>query len=145
MNKVLMLLVAFAAIAIQRVTANDSCVIRFNKQIVFKGEVDQEDAVARLARTTFKPSDCITISYFTENASTAWERTFYLNDASENTVKAINYTKQSGTVSVKASILNGMKAKNQPVLIYTVSLPKDKAMAASVRVRRMFICKIEWN
>ncbi|GEO11817.1 hypothetical protein [Segetibacter aerophilus] len=144
MRKLIMLF-AFVALIIVRANASDSCKILFNKQVIFNGAADQETAVALLKAKIFKPKDCIAISYKSETANKGWERTFYINDASEKSLKVITLNKQSGSVAVKASILNKMKEKKQPVFIYTTSLPTDKALAARVRVRRIFICKIEWN
>ena len=145
MNKGLMLLCVFIALALSKAKGNDSCKILFNKQVIFKGSVDDEAAVASLKVKKLTNKDCLTIRYNTENASKGWERTFYINGPEERNLKTITLAKQSGSVSVKASVLNEMKEKKLPVFIYTTSLPTDKTMAARIRVRRMFICKIEWN
>jgi hypothetical protein len=139
------MLCAFVALNIAGASANDSCKILFNKQVIFEGPVDQETAVAPLKAKVFTNNDCIIISYKSENANKGWERTFYINESSEKSLKVIRLNKQSGTVAVKAAILNKLKEKKQPVFIYTVSLPIDKGLAARIRVRRIFICKIEWN
>jgi hypothetical protein len=139
------MLFAFVALMIPGANANDSCKILFNKQVIFNGVADQETAVASLKAKIFKAKDCLTISYKSETVNKGWERTFYINDSSEKSLKVITVNKQSGSVAVKASILNKMKEKKQPVFIYTTSLPTDKALAARIRVRRIFICKIEWN
>lgn len=145
MVKLLMLLFAFIAATISNANASDSCKVFFNKQLIFKGEVDNESSASALRVKSFKKSDCIIIVYKSETTNKGWERTFYLNGADEKNIKTITTSKQSGSVSVKASVLNEMKEKRQPVLIYTTSLPADKALAARIRVRRLFICKIEWK
>ena len=66
------------------------------------------------------------------------------NDANDNTIKALKISNQSGCVSFNASVFEELKNKKHPIFIYTTSLPKDPAIAATVRVRRMMICKIEW-
>lgn len=113
--------------------------------MIYKGDVERETAVALLTVKPFTSKDCITIKYNSEHANKGWDRTFYINGPNEKNLKTITIGQQSGTVSVKASALNEMKEKKQPVFIYTTSLPSDKALAARVRVRRMLICKIEWN
>ena len=140
-----MLLCVFITVTLLSAKANDSCKILFNKQVIFKGSVEEgaADAFIKVKRLTAK--DCITIRYYSENTSKGWQRTFYINGPEESNLKTITIGKQSGAVSVKASVLNEMKEKKLPVFIYTTSLPTDKAMAARVRVRRMLICKIEWN
>ena len=140
-----MLLSAFVILSAIRADANDSCEVLFNKQVVFKGEVDQENAIAFIKATYFKNTDCIIVKYHSEKALKGWKRTFYFDASDDHNLKTIELGKQNGSVSVKASVLNEMQKKKQAVFIYTMSLPIDKAMAARVRVRRMLICKIEWN
>ena len=127
------------------VSANDSCRIFFNKQEIFNGEVEHETSVASIKSKTFTKSDCIRILYKSEHVAKGWERIFYINAPEERNLKTITIGQQSGRASFTATVLNAIKDKKQPVLIYTISLPADKAMAARIRVRRMFICKIEWN
>jgi hypothetical protein len=133
------------ALTFYQADANDSCRILLNDQVIFKGQVEQENATALIRTNQFKETDCLKIVYYSENPSKGWNRTFYLNGTNDENLKTIDLKKQNGSVSVKASVLNKMKAKRQPVFIYTMSLPTDKAMAARVRVRRIFICKMEWN
>lgn len=146
MNKQLILLPVFIALSAFIARANDSCAVLFNKQVIFKGDVEQENAIAVIkAEGPLKNTDCITIKYRSEKVLKGWKRTFYLDASDDQNLKTIELNKQNGSVSVKASLLNEMKEKKRPVFIYTMSLPTDKAMAARIRVRRMFICKIEWN
>ncbi|MCW3080012.1 hypothetical protein [Segetibacter sp.] len=144
MNK-LITLFAFVTLMTINAKANDSCKILFNKQLIFNGVADQETSVASIKEREFLQKDCITISYKSEHTNKGWNRTFYVNSADDRNLKTVTVNKQSGSVSVKASILNKVKEKKQPVFIYTTSLPTDKALAARIRVRRIFICKIEWN
>jgi hypothetical protein len=145
MNKLMMILSSFVVLSAFSANANDSCEVLFNKQVIFKGEVEQENSVAFIKATRFKNTDCITINYHSEKVNKGWKRTFYLNASDDQNLKTLELNKQNGSISVKASVLNEMKEKKQPVFIYTMSLPTDKAMAARIRVRRILICKIEWN
>ena len=145
MNKLLLFFIAFVAMIGMRANASDTCVILFNKKVIFKGEVDKTDAVAFLKSNSFKKTDCLLIKYVSENELKGWKRTFYFDTEQDENVTTLELKKQSGSVYVNASLLDKMKEKKQPVIIYTMSLPTDKAMAARIRVRRIFICKIEWN
>lgn len=140
-----MLLSVFMALAVTDANAGDSCQILFNKQIIFKGGVDRQDAVAYFKARQFKNTDLINIKFYSDNANKGWRRTFYIDDESNNNIKKIEMDKQSGSVTFSASVLAAGKEKKQAFSVYTTSLPTDKAMAARIRVRRMFICKIEWN
>ncbi len=145
MKQAFVLIPAFLLLSVLKVMANDSCTLLLNKQVVFKGMVEQRDAVAFIESTKLKSTDRITIVYHTEHESRGWRRFFYVQDSAQGQVKTIELGKQSGSVTISGSDLRAMKEKNKPVFIYTISLPKDKAMAARVRVRTLFLCKIEWS
>ncbi len=136
---------AFLALSTVKVNAADSFIVLYNKHVIFKGMTEQENAAAYIKAKEFKNTDSITIIYKSENADKGWKRTFYMVDAKERNIKTIELLKQSGSVSMNASALQEMKEKKQPVFIYTVSLPADPKLAAGIRVRRIMLCKIEWN
>lgn len=144
MTKLLILLSTSLLLLTTKANASDSCKILLNKKTLFNGTVDDTNAVIKLSSAGFKNADCITIAYATETSMKRWNRTFYVETARGQNLKTIKMDKQSGSVSFKASVLTDMQVKKQPVLLYTISLPADKAMAARIRVRPMLICKIEW-
>ncbi len=125
--------------------ASESWQILFNNKVIFKGNSDQPDPTLSLKATSFKETDKITIKYFMDNADNTWKRIFMVNDENEKSYITIELNKQSGSVSFKANKLKELMEKKKPFFIYTVSTPKDRSLAASVRVRRVLLCKIEWN
>lgn len=145
MSKLILLLFAFVFTVNGKVNANDSCQIILNKRVIFRGEADQQNAVLFIEAKQFKKGDYLTLRYCSENESKGWNRTFYLNDANDENLKTIELSKQSGSASIDASVLNKQIEKRAPVFIYTMSLPTDKKLAARIRARRIFMCKIEWN
>jgi hypothetical protein len=74
-----------------------------------------------------------------------WKRTFYISDSNDENLKTAEINTQAGSVSFNASVIKDLMNKKQPVFIYTTSLPKNKELAARIRVRRVLLCKIEWN
>ena len=145
MKKLLLLIPAFLLLVVLKVAANDSCVVLLNNRVVFKGLVEQQDAVVTIKSKDLKGNDRISIVYHTQNESKGWKRTFYVQDSTQENVKTIELGQQSGSVTISGTVLNAMKEKKKPVFIYTISLPKDKAMAARIRVRTLFLCKIAWS
>ena len=125
--------------------AQDKWEAVYNKKIVHKGGVDKGDVITLRAVPSFKTTDILSLRYHTENSDNTWKRTFYINGANDNVLKTIEMNGQSGTVRIKNSILKELAAKKQPLTVYTSSVPKDPAKASSVRVRRMMLCKIEWQ
>ena len=144
MNKIIVLLF-FMALASLKAGAHDRCEVYLNKQLIFKGEVEQENPVAHVTSRLYKATDCITVKYYSEQISKGWTRTFYFNGSDDKNIRIVEMAKQNGSVAVKASAFRNMMRKNEPVYIYTVSLPVDKTLASRIRVRRMLICKIVWN
>ena len=144
MKKIFFLL-SFLGIAFVNAGANDSCKIYFNKKLISKVRVDHDKSVAYLSSRSPKKTDCITVRYFSENVNKGWKRTIYFNARDERNIRTVEMDKQDGSVSVRASLFREMMEKKEPVFIYTMSLPADKALASRIRVRRMLICKLEWN
>jgi hypothetical protein len=141
----MLLIPVFLLLTHLNANAMDRWEILFNNKVLFKGSEEQENNRIDFKRTTFKKTDCFTIKFIAENAQNSWNRTFYINGKEDNNIKTLVISKQSGKVSVSALELSEMMNKKVPVFIYTTSLPKDAAKAATVRVRRILLCKLEWN
>ncbi len=136
---------AVALSAAAKAEPTESWQIILNNKIIFKGNSEQANPTASLKASPFKATDKITIKYFMDNADNTWKRIFMVNDENEKSYITIELNKQTGSVSFKASKLKELMEKKKPFFIYTVSTPKDRSLAASVRVRRVLLCKIEWN
>src|SRR4051812_26044079 len=57
MKKAILFITIFTVVTIFKATANDSCVIYLNKQVIFKGTVDREDAMGTIKATEVKDND----------------------------------------------------------------------------------------
>jgi hypothetical protein len=123
----------------------DSWQILFNQKVVLKGNADKPDTELTIKTPALKSTDKITVKYISATADDKWKRSFYINDSVDNNILTIPLSKQTGSICVTAGKLTQLMKHKQPVFIYTTSIPKDKAMAATVRVRRMLLCKIEWK
>jgi hypothetical protein len=144
MKKTLLLIPLLLMLSLVKVSAMDRWEILLNKQVIFKGTSEQENPTLRFKTKTFKKTDSFTLRYTSENPQRGWNRTFYVTDSEENNLKTVTVDNQSGQVSVKASAVKELMGKKHPVFIYTTSLPKDPSKAATVRVRRILVCKVEW-
>jgi hypothetical protein len=145
LNKHLLIIVALLSASFTNTAAIDTWQIFINKQVIFKGNAEMEETAVAIKIKTLKPQDCLIIKYFIDNPNPNWKRTFYINDSNDISVKTVEINKQSGSVSVNASVFKQLMDKKQPVFIYTTSLPKDPQKAAAVRVRRILLCKINWK
>jgi hypothetical protein len=146
MIKVFLLCIcAFVFYANSEAEPAESWQIVVNDKVVFKGNSDHDNPTVKLKPFSVKATDKITIRYFMTEADNSWKRTFYLNDESEKNFVTIGLNKQNGSVSFKATNLKELIEKKKTIYIHTVSIPKDPALAASVRVRRVLLCRVEWN
>ena len=145
MNKSLILLIALFTMAFTEANSQDSWQIIVNKKTILKGIVGDEATTAVIKAGTPIPKGCIYIKFKSASNEAGWKRTFYINNTQDHVVKSFDMPKQSGTICIKASSLKILQENKQPFVIYTTSIPNDPAQAASVRVRRFMLCKIEWN
>ncbi len=145
MLKNLIVCICAVALSAAKAEATESWQILFNNKVIFKGNSDQTDPSASLKVSAFKATDKITITYSMSNADNTWKRTFLINDESEKNFVTLELNKQSGSVCFNAAKLKDLLEKKKPFYIHTVSVPKNPSLAASVRVRRVLLCKVEWN
>jgi hypothetical protein len=145
MNKAIILLSVFLAFAFTTADAKDSWQILINKQVIFKGNSDDESPTVSVKVRVLKKTDCIAINYNMDDPDKGWKRTFYISDSNDENLKTAEINTQAGSVSFNASVIKDLMNKKQPVFIYTTSLPKNKELAARIRVRRVLLCKIEWS
>jgi hypothetical protein len=145
MSNFIILLSAFLALGFTNASGQDSWQVLLNKKPLLKGIIEQDDKTATINSATFKSDDCITIKYQSAAAEAGWGRTFFINNANDHVVKQIEIKTQNGTATIKAADLKELAQNKQPFFIYTTSLPSDPSKAASIRVRRIKLCKIEWN
>jgi len=145
MKRIAIVISLLLMLSLTEVNAMDHWEILFNKKVILKGTSNQEDQTLHFKPRTFKSTDRFTLKYISEGSEAGWNRTFYLIDTKDENLKTVKIDKQSGELSAKASAVAELINKKKPVFIYTTSLPKDPNKAATVRVRRILLCKIEWN
>jgi hypothetical protein len=145
MKRLLIFLLSFLVLSFSKAQSPDNWQILLNKRSIFKGNSDRSNPATIVKTKSLKMSDCLTIRYNTDNADIGWKRTFYVNDSVDQNIKTLHLNKQSGCVSFKVSALKEMIDKKRPVFIFTTSLPRDPSKAAVVRIRRVLLCKIDWN
>lgn len=139
-------LLSIATILMANTTnAQDKWEAVYNNKVIHKGTADADDVITVPRVPHLKTTDVLTLRYHTENSDNTWKRTFYINDAGDQVLKTVEMNNQSGSVRISNAFLRKLIAKKEPVTLYTSSIPKDQLKAATVRVRRMMLCKIEWK
>jgi hypothetical protein len=122
----------------------DTWKILLNNKVIASGKSDKADSAVHLKASLLKKTDKIILSYSTANANPGWNRTFFINNEKDESLVTLPMSKQSGSVYMNADRLKKLIAKTKSFYIYTISLPKDRSLAARVRVARVLLGKIEW-
>jgi hypothetical protein len=99
-----------------------------NKKTVKKGELDNDYCL----EITYKESS--------PQKEKEWKRSFLLFDENDNELIRKDSTRN---VLIPASELKTLFGDKTKIRIYTVTLPTDPNMAASIRVRRVHLATIE--
>jgi hypothetical protein len=140
----LVIYLAMFALAAQA-QSGDSWKIFLNKKLLLQTPVESNEAVVVLNKATTIAKNTLSIQYKSADTESDFKRSFYINDAQEKTIKKIDLKAVDGTVIINTKDLKAAAASRKPLFIYTTAIPKDPAMAAAVRVRRLLLCKIEWK
>jgi len=124
----------------------DTWTLTLNKKVLARGTTSEENAAATIYKSVVKSAkNALEFVYKSDAENKDWNRTILLNDANDVSYSSYELKSQSGTVSIPVTLLKKLVAKNEPVYIYTVSVPKDANLAALVRVRRILLVKIDWR
>jgi hypothetical protein len=124
--------------------SEDIWTVKRNGKVIYTGRAGEEITIPVKAKK-LPQSTKYTFTYKTADADNTWNRTIYINNEQDHVVKKFVLPNQSGSIFIKAADINPLLAKKQTLSIYTASLPKDKAQAATVRVRRVMLGKIDLN
>ncbi len=119
----------------------DSWKIYHNRKEVasfkFKEGADERRLVL-LNRALDEPGFLI-ITYTPVSKQSDWVRQFIITDSTDKELKKIENTAQ---LRIHNSDVARLLERRDRIRIYTLSIPKDPALAAVVRVRRILLCTI---
>ena len=94
-----------------------------------------------LTKSQISREDSLVIEYTEAHLNKEWNRTFiFYNGQTE--LLHFDFQVSSGIYGLPMKKIAPKLHDNSSLTIYTFSLPKDKALAATVRVRRILICKL---
>jgi hypothetical protein len=146
MKKLYALMITLATLlSVAYAQAGDSWKIYLNKKLLLQTPVESNEAVIVLDKAATLSKNTISIQFKSGDTESDFKRSFFLNDAGEKTIKKLELKGIDGTVTLNTMELKAAASSRKPLFIYTTAIPKDPAMAAAVRVRRVLLCKIEWK
>ena len=120
----------------------DSWKIYHNRKLAgsfnLKKETNNENKVVLLNRTLEGPG--FVVIEYTPNADEAeWIRTIAFVDSSDKNIREYNNTL---LLRIHNAEIAGILEGRQKVKVYSWAIPKDPAIAATVKVRRILLCTL---
>ena len=103
-----------------------------------KEETNNENKVVLLNRLLKGPGFFV-LKYIPAKEQAEWIRTIAFVDSSDKSIREFNNTL---LLKIKNEELAGIMEGRPKVKVYTWAIPKDPAIAATVRVRRILLCTL---
>jgi hypothetical protein len=100
-------------------------------------ESEEKNVISVKAKDLSKKND-FTILYTEKEKNAAWQRSIIAVDDKDQEL----LNKQTDKLKIKNSELLQLFKKSNKIRFYTISLPKDPAKRAVVRVRRVHLCTL---
>jgi hypothetical protein len=141
--KNLLLLVFLGAYTMTNAQTQDSWKIKWGNKALLSASTENEKANTRsLKKTDLSKNAFLEIDYKEADPAKEkkWVRSFLFFDENDNELLRKENTRNLKLSSAELTKLFGDRKK---LRIYTVSLPSDPALAATVRVRRVHLCSLE--
>ena len=142
MTKLLFFILALAATIVLHAQSYDSWEIYQNRKEVSKfnnkKETDDERRVVLLNRFLEGPGFVI-FEFKPNQAESEWIRTIAFYDSTDKLIRDFNNTL---LLRIHNSDMSQIMDGRQGVKVYSWALPKDPAVAATVRIRRLLLCTL---
>ncbi len=135
-------IIASFSLNAQSLEKTDTWTISLNKKIILStSNEDETTNTKKIQRSALtKKAAFLDIKYTQGRVRTGWDRsiTFYDENDAELLSKSIKADLKLNSKEMKKIAAAGKKIK-----IYTIAVPSDPKIAATVRVRRVHLCTLE--
>jgi hypothetical protein len=143
MTKWLLTIVALLSFTMANADTIDNWQIHLNNKLLLKGNINvEEPTTIKLSFADAKGN--LKITYRNDAPSKEWNRSFMICDANGEVLIQKDISSNAGTSSFSMAAIKKITGK-KTVTIYTVSMPNDPNVAATVRVRRFLLGTIAWK
>jgi hypothetical protein len=140
--KIILFISSFIFSATIMAQSYDSWKIYHNRKLSgsfnLKKETNNENKVVLLNRTLEGPGFLV-IEFSPNKEQAEWIRTIAFVDSSDNSIREYNNTL---LLRIHNAEIAGIMEGRQKVKVYSWAIPKDPAIAATVRVRRVLLCTL---
>lgn len=129
----------FASLVSFCAEAQDSWMVVHGGKVRLKSsEEDEKKNVVSIKSADLKKTGHLLVSYIESEKQKDWKRTILFLGPNEQELLRVE-----GAVSkVQNAKLKALAAKSKTIKVYTISLPSDPDVAATVRVRRVHLCTL---
>lgn len=122
--------------------AQDHWKIKLNGKVLLSSSDENESLNKRkVKKTEWKKQGTLDILYKEVPVKAGWHRSLLFMDETENELTRKDSIK--ATTRIQLAQLRKLFEGKKKVKIYTISLPDDPALAATIRVRRVHLCTLE--
>ena len=133
------LLLGFSVFLALRSFAQDSWKITLNEKNIFNTSTENEEKnIVKIRSSDLQKKKEFLLTYTEKPKKTDWIRSVMVVGENDHELLRVEGNK----IKIKNAALDSLFAKSKTLRIYTISLPKDPAKRATVRVRRVHLCTL---
>jgi hypothetical protein len=121
-------------------SAQSAWKLKLDKKVLLEAtEENMEKNKVALTAAELRKSKLFTLNYGAAGEDAQWQRTITIYDPQDQEMK--KFTGRS--MSLSASALRKLLSQSSTLHIYTMAIPKDPNLAATVRVRRVHLATVQ--
>jgi hypothetical protein len=117
---------------------NDNWKVSHNGKVRLSASEENEKNLVEIKAAELNKKGLLSIAYKEVTPQADWQREIMIFDPSDNEFKR----GKGSLLKIQNADLKKLFGKSKTLMIYTMSLPKDPNLAATVRVRRVHLCTL---
>ncbi|PWU03929.1 MAG: hypothetical protein C5B52_02440 [Bacteroidetes bacterium] len=143
MKKMLIFFISVIPVATIGQSKSDSWKISLDSKVIVNlaSEKKSDSAIIYLNKLQLSQANSLIIEFTEAQQSKDWNRIFTLYNGQKELIH-FDFPQSSGIYELPVQKLAPRVHDERNLFLYTYSLPNDKNLAATVRVRRILICRI---
>ena len=117
---------------------NDTWKLSHNGKIRLTASEENEKNRVEIRAAELNKKGLLSIAYKEGQPQPDWQRELMIYDPADNDL----LRQQGSLLKISNAELKKLFGKSKTLVVYTMSLPKDPNLAATVRVRRVHLCTL---
>jgi hypothetical protein len=132
------LLLLTIALSTSVMAQSDSWKVTHNGKVRLSASEENEKNRIEVKAAELNKKGLLSIAFKEGTPQADWQREMMIFDPSDNELKR----GKGSLLKLQNADLKKLFAKSKTLMIYTIALPKDPNLAATVRVRRVHLCTL---